>query len=66
MGILDRNEKALMVDLFHLNNLITYSLNKTLIDRLLSCELLVYHHLVFINCLNSHSDGIHSLQRINW
>ncbi len=28
--------------------------------------LLVDHANVFISCLNSHSDGTHSLQRINW
>ncbi len=31
-----------------------------------SCELLVDYSDVLISCLDSHSDGTHSLQRINW
>ncbi len=30
------------------------------------CELLVDYCDVFISCLDSHSDGTHSLQRIHW
>ncbi len=30
------------------------------------CELLVDYCNVFISCLDSHSDGTHSLQRIHW
>ncbi len=41
-------------------------LHKTLIDRLELCVLLVDYCDVFINCLDSHSDGTHSLQRIHW
>ncbi len=37
-----------------------------IIDGLEWCGLLVYYCDVFISCLNSHSDGIHSLQRIHW
>ncbi len=46
----------------------SFSLHKTLIDRLESCGLLVDYFDVFISCLDSHSDGTHSLQthRIHW
>ncbi len=37
-----------------------------LIDGLESCGLLVDYSDVFIRCLDSHSDGTHSLQRIHW
>ncbi len=37
-----------------------------LIDRPKSCGLLVHYCDVFIRCLNSHSDGTHSLQRTHW
>ncbi len=30
------------------------------------CELLVDYYDVFISCLDSHSDGTHSLQSIHW
>ncbi len=30
------------------------------------CGLLVDYCDVFISCLDSHSDGTHSLQRIHW
>ncbi len=36
------------------------------IDILEMCGLLVDHFDVFISCLDSHSDGTHSLQRIHW
>ncbi len=35
-------------------------------DRPESCGLLVDYCYVFISCLNSYSDGTHSLQRIHW
>ncbi len=41
-------------------------LHKVLIDGLEWCELLVYYCDVFISCLDSHSDGTHSLQSIHW
>ncbi len=41
------------------------SLHKTLIDGLESRFLANYCD-VFISCLDSHSDGTHSLQRIHW
>ncbi len=37
-----------------------------LIDGLEWCGLLVDYCDVFISCLDSHSDGTHSLQRIHW
>ncbi len=37
-----------------------------LTDGLEWCELLVDYCDVFISCLDSHSDGTHSLQRIHW
>ncbi len=44
----------------------TFSLHKTFIDGLELCGLLVDYCDVFISCLDSHSDGTHSLQRIHW
>ncbi len=52
--------------IFHLKNKQTTTKKKTLIDGLESCRLLVDYCDVFINCLDSHSDGTHSLQRIHW
>ncbi len=43
----------------------SFSLNKILIDGLELCELLVEYCDVFIRCLDSLSDGTHSLQRIH-
>ncbi len=40
--------------------------HKALTDWLESCRLLVDYYDVFISCLDSHSDGTHSLQRIHW
>ncbi len=55
---------------------ITFSLEKAilciddstciLIDGLESCGLLVDYCDIFISCLDSHSDGTHSPQRIHW
>ncbi len=44
----------------------SFSLHKMLIDGLESCGLLVDYCDVFISCLNSHSNGTHSLQMILW
>jgi len=44
----------------------TFYFTKILIDALESCGLLVDKSDVFISCLDSHSDGTHSLQRIHW
>jgi len=41
----------------------SYSLDKTFIDALELCGLLVDYCDVFISCLDSHSDGTQSLQR---
>ncbi len=43
-----------------------FSLHQMLIDGLEWCGLLVDYCDVFISCLDSHSDGTHSLQRIHW
>ncbi len=43
-----------------------FSLHKMLNDGLDLCELLEDYCDVFISCLDSHSDGTHSLQRIYW
>ncbi len=43
----------------------SFSLHKMLIDELEWCGLLVDYCDVFISCLDSHSDGTHSLQRIH-
>ncbi len=53
------------MDLFLTNMQIT-SLHMTLIDGLEWCGLLLDYCDVFISCLDSHSDGTHSLQRIHW
>ncbi len=45
---------------------LSFWLHKMLIDGLEWCGLLVYYCDVFISCLDSHSDGTHSLQRIHW
>ncbi len=44
----------------------SFSLHKMSIDGLEWCGLLVDFCAVFISCLDSHSDGTHSLQRIHW
>ncbi len=44
----------------------SFSLHRTSIDGLEWCGLLVDYCDVFISCLDSHSDGTHSLQRIHW
>ncbi len=46
--------------------LMKLSLHKTSIDGLESCGSLVDYCVVFFSCLDSHSDGTHSLQRIHW
>ncbi len=43
----------------------SFLLHKTWINELGSCGLLVNYCNVFISCLDSHSDGTHSLQRIH-
>ncbi len=43
-----------------------FSLHNELIAGLKWCGLLVDYCDVFISCLDSHSDGTHSLQRIHW
>uniref|UniRef100_A0A9J7Z141 Growth arrest specific 7 n=1 Tax=Cyprinus carpio carpio TaxID=630221 RepID=A0A9J7Z141_CYPCA len=43
----------------------SFWLHKTLTDGLEWCGLLVDHCDVFISCLDSHSDGTHSLQIVN-
>ncbi len=45
---------------------LSFSLHKTLSDGLESCGLHEDFCDVFINCLDSHADGTHSLQRIHW
>ncbi len=49
-----------MMDLFLKTH--SFSLHKMLIDGLEWCGLLVDYCDVFISCLDSHSDGTHSLQ----
>ncbi len=43
----------------------SFSLRQTLSDGLEWCGLLVHYCDVFISCLDSHSDGTHSLQSIH-
>ncbi len=43
-----------------------FSLHKMLTGGLEWCGLLLEYCDVFISCLESHSDGTHSLQRIHW
>ncbi len=44
----------------------SFLFHQMLIDGLEWCGLLVDYCDVFISCLDSHSDGTHSLQRIHW
>ncbi len=44
---------------------LSFLLHTTYIDELDCCGLLVDYCDVFISCLDSHSDGTHSLQRIH-
>ncbi len=43
-----------------------FLIHKMLIAGLKTCGLLVNYCKVSIGCLDSHSDGTHSLQRIHW
>ncbi len=56
------------MDLFHANTQIVHTelLHKVLIDGLKTCSLLVDYFDGFISCSYYHSDGTHSLQRIQW
>ncbi len=56
-------KNALMINLFNKH---IFLLHETLIDGLESCGLLMDDCDVFISCLDPHSDGTHSLQRIHW
>ncbi len=56
-------QNILMVDLF-LTNTHSFWLHKMLTDGLEWCGLLVDYCDVFISCLDSHSDGTHSLQTV--
>ncbi len=59
--------KNTLMDLFLVNTAFHFtSHHKTLIGELESCGLLVDNCNGFISCLDSHSDGTHSLQRIHW
>ncbi len=44
----------------------SFSLHKVSVDGLEWCGILVDYCDVFISCLDSYSDGTHSLQRIHW
>ncbi len=55
-----------MMDWICFLQICSFLLQKTLIYGLESCGLLVDYCEVYISCLNSHSDGTHSLQRILW
>ncbi len=56
-------KNTLMINLFLTNTQLL--LYKMLTDGLEWCGLLVGYCDVFISCLDSHSDGTHSLQRIH-
>ncbi len=56
-------KSVLMMDLFLTNS--SFCLLQMLTDGLEWCGLLVDYCDVFISCLDSHSDGTHSLQRIH-
>ncbi len=58
--------KNIMMDWICFLQICSFLLQKTLIDGLELCRLLVDYCDVFISCLNSHSDGTHSLQKIHW
>ncbi len=61
-------KQQLEVKKCHNDGFVSYKhlLHKTLTDGLEWCGLLVDYCDVFISCLDSHSDGTHSLQRIHW
>ncbi len=44
----------------------SFSLHKVSVDGLEWCGILVDYCDVFISCLDSYSDGTHSMQRIHW
>ncbi len=59
-------KNILMMELFLTNTQTrSFCLLKTLTDGLEWCGLLVDYYDVFISCLDSHSDGTHSLQSIH-
>ncbi len=55
-------KNVLMMNLF--NKIYIFLLHKTLLDGSEWCGLLVDYCGVFISCLDTYSDGTHSLQRI--
>ncbi len=57
-------KKNVLMDFFLRNAQL--SLHNTSIDGLESCGLLVDYCDFFISCLDSHTDGTHSLQRVHW
>ncbi len=58
--------KVVKVFMIHLLQTCSFSLQKMLTNELESCGLLVDYCNVVISCLDSHSDGTHSLQRTHW
>ncbi len=60
------NEKDGLLLLLLLLQTRSFLLHKTLFNGLETCGLLVNYCDVFISCLDSHSDGTHSLQRIHF
>ncbi len=54
-----------MIDLF-IKNMMQLFTFKIFTNELKSCELLRDYCDVFINYLDSHSDGTHSMQKIHW
>ncbi len=59
-------KNVVMIYLFFDKHFTCYSLQNMLIDGLEWCGWLVDYCDVFISCLDSHSDGTHSLQGIHW
>ncbi len=68
-GILTRSDNALMMDLFIITMQLFFSKDLTNMNLFISKDIDwsgVDYCDVFISCLDSHSDGTHSLQRIHW
>ncbi len=57
---------GLKTQFFKSSQTCSFCLLQMLTDGLKWCGLLVDYCDVFISCLDSHSDGTHSLQRIHW
>ncbi len=58
--------KAKVLNILTMDLFLSFSPHKMLTDRLELCGFLVDYCDVLISCLDPHSDGTHSLQKIHW